>query len=83
MTMTPNHPLQRTAPEAARAAERERSVARLMARAAYGALPKRMGRNAEAGGIFRRMLRNAQRMPEHCRGAQHEWLASARQQLQA
>jgi hypothetical protein len=49
----------------------------------YGALLKRMGRDADAGEVFRRMLRNAERMPEHYREAQHEWLASARQQLQA
>ena len=41
-----------------------------------------MGRTAEAGEVFRRMLRNAERMPEHYREAQQEWLALARQQAQ-
>jgi hypothetical protein len=49
----------------------------------YGALLVRMGRGAEAGDIFRRMLRNADRMPEHYREAQHEWLALARGQMQS
>jgi hypothetical protein len=49
----------------------------------YGALLLRMGRSAEAGEVFHRMLRNANRMPEHYREAQHEWLALARQQMQA
>jgi hypothetical protein len=49
----------------------------------YGALLVRMGRGAEAGDIFRRMLRNADRMPEHYREAQHEWLALARGQVQS
>jgi len=49
----------------------------------YGALLVRMGRIGEAGEIFSRMLRNAQRMPEHYREAQHEWLALARGQAQA
>ena len=44
----------------------------------YGALLLRMGRTAEAGEVFRRMLRNAERMPEHYREAQQEWLALAR-----
>jgi len=48
----------------------------------YGALLQRMGRGAEAGDIFRRMLRNADRMPEHYREAQHEWLALARERVQ-
>jgi hypothetical protein len=48
----------------------------------YGALLLRMGRSAEAGEVFRRMLRNAERMPEHYREAQQEWLALARQQAQ-
>jgi hypothetical protein len=48
-----------------------------------GALLVRMGRGAEAGDIFRRMLRNADRMPEHYREAQHEWLALARGQVQS
>jgi hypothetical protein len=49
----------------------------------YGALLVRMGRSAEAGEIFRRMLRNAERMPEQYREAQQEWLALARGQVQA
>jgi hypothetical protein len=49
----------------------------------YGALLVRMGRAAEAGEIFRRMLRNAERMPEQYREAQEEWLALARGQMQA
>jgi hypothetical protein len=48
----------------------------------YGALLLRMGRTADAGEVFRRMLRNAERMPEHYREAQQEWLALARQQAQ-
>ena len=47
----------------------------------YGALLARMGRTAEAGDIFQRMLRNAERMPEHYREAQQEWLALARAQV--
>jgi hypothetical protein len=47
-----------------------------------GALLVRMGRTAEAGEIFRRMLRNAERMPEQYREAQDEWLTLARQQVQ-
>lgn len=49
----------------------------------YGALLVRMGRTAEAGEIFRRMLRNAERMPEQYREAQGEWLALARQQVRS
>jgi hypothetical protein len=49
----------------------------------YGALLLRMGRVAEAGELFRRMLRNAERMPEHYREAQHEWLALAREQVKS
>jgi hypothetical protein len=41
----------------------------------YGALLVRMGRNAEAGEIFNRMLRNAARLPEQYREAQEQWLA--------
>jgi hypothetical protein len=48
----------------------------------YGALLQRMGRAAEAGDIFRRMLRHAERMPEHYREAQREWLALAREHVQ-
>lgn len=46
----------------------------------YGALLARMGRKQEAEEIFRRMLRNAERMPEHYREAQYEWLTLARRQ---
>jgi hypothetical protein len=49
----------------------------------YGALLARMGRTAEAAEVFRRMLRNAERMPEHYREAQAEWLAAARGQMQS
>ena len=49
----------------------------------YGALLHRMGRSAEAADVFRRMLRNAARMPENYREAQQEWLALAREQVQA
>lgn len=49
----------------------------------YGALLARMGRSAEAGEVFRRMVRNAERMPEHYREAQREWLALARGQMQS
>ena len=49
----------------------------------YGALLLRMGRVAEAGELFRRMVRNAERMPEHYREAQHEWLTLARGQMQS
>ena len=48
-----------------------------------GALLQRMGRTAEAGEIFQRMLRNAERMPEHYREAQQEWLAAAREQVRS
>jgi hypothetical protein len=47
----------------------------------YGALLARMGHAAEARDIFQRMLRNAERMPEHYREAQQEWLALARAQV--
>jgi len=49
----------------------------------YGALLVRMGRTGDAAEIFRRMLRNADRMPEHYREAQREWLTLARGQMQA
>jgi hypothetical protein len=48
----------------------------------YGALLQRLGRANEAGDIFRRMLRHAERMPEHYRDAQREWLARAREHVQ-
>ena len=49
----------------------------------YGALLKRMGHSAEAGDIFSRMLRHAERMPDHYRDAQREWLALAREQVRS
>jgi hypothetical protein len=49
----------------------------------YGALLLRMGRTADAGEVFRRMLRHAERMPEHYREAQHEWLSLARGHTQS
>jgi hypothetical protein len=49
----------------------------------YGALLVRMGRKAEAGEIFNRMLRNAARQPEQYRETQEEWLALAREQTKA
>jgi hypothetical protein len=48
----------------------------------YAALLARMGKSTEAGEVFRRMLRNAERMPEQYREMQREWLAAAREQLQ-
>jgi len=53
------------------------------ARWRYGALLVRMGKTAEAGDIFRRMLRNAERMPEQYREAHDQWLALAREQTRA
>jgi len=47
----------------------------------YAALLARMGKSTEAGEVFRRMLRNAERMPEHYREMQRDWLAAAREQL--
>ena len=49
----------------------------------FGALLARMGRADEANEVFRRMLRNAERLPEHYREAQDQWLALARGQMQA
>lgn len=49
----------------------------------FGALLARMGRADEANEVFRRMLRNAERLPEHYREAQNQWLALARGQMQA
>jgi hypothetical protein len=49
----------------------------------FGALLARMGRADEAKEVFRRMLRNAERLPEHYREAQDQWLALARGQMQA
>lgn len=52
------------------------------ARWRYGALLKRLGRTVEAQEAFQRMLRNAERQPQHYRDAQREWLGLARQNLQ-
>jgi hypothetical protein len=49
----------------------------------YGALLVRLGHMPEAQEVFRRMLRNAERMPGHYREAQGEWLDLARQTVQA
>ena len=48
----------------------------------YGVLLLRTGRGAEADAVFQRMLRNANRMPEHYREAQGEWLALAEKEIQ-
>jgi hypothetical protein len=49
----------------------------------YGALLKRTGQADAAHTVFNGMLRNAQRMPDHYRDAQREWLSLARENLQA
>lgn len=49
----------------------------------YGALLVRVGRVAEGQETFRRMLRNAERMPPHYREAQGEWLSLARRSVEA
>ncbi len=49
----------------------------------YGALLRRLGRAAEAREVFRRMLRNGERMPAHYREAQRGWLDLARESMQA
>jgi hypothetical protein len=49
----------------------------------YGALLARLGRTLDAQEVFRRMLRNAERLPEHYRDAQKAWLDLARQNMQA
>lgn len=49
----------------------------------YGALLARTGRAAQAQNVFQHMLRNAERMPGYYRDAQREWLALARQSVQA
>lgn len=48
----------------------------------YGALLTRLGRPAEAQEVFRRMLRNAERLPGHYREAQSQWLSMARDNMQ-
>jgi len=49
----------------------------------YADLLARMNRAAEAREVVQRMLRNSERMPEHYREAQGEWLKLARQSQQA
>lgn len=49
----------------------------------YAALLKRLGRDQDAKEVFRRMLRNAERLPAHYREAQRDWLDLARQNMQA
>jgi len=49
----------------------------------YGALLSRLGRAEDAQEVFRRIVRNAERMPEHYRDAQKDWLDLARRQMQA
>lgn len=49
----------------------------------YGALLVRLGRRPDAQEVFRRMLRNAERMPGHYREAQGQWLDLARETMQA
>jgi hypothetical protein len=48
----------------------------------YAELLSRMNRTPEAREVMERMLRNSQRMPDHYRDAQGEWLKLARQTLQ-
>lgn len=49
----------------------------------YGALLRRLGRVEDAHAVFRRMLRNAERLPSHYRKAQRSWLDRAREEMQA
>jgi hypothetical protein len=49
----------------------------------YGALLTRLGRKADAQVVFLRMLRNAERQPQHYRDAQRDWLKLARESMQA
>jgi hypothetical protein len=49
----------------------------------YGALLARLGRVQDAHEVFRRMLRNAERLPQHYREAQKTWLDLARQSVHA
>jgi len=49
----------------------------------YGALLKRLGRADAAQDVFRRMLRNAERLPQHYREAQKDWLDLARESVNA
>ena len=49
----------------------------------YGALLQRLGRAEDAREVFRRMLRNAERLPSHYREAQRDWLELARERMQA
>jgi hypothetical protein len=49
----------------------------------YGALLRRLGHPHDAQEVFRRMLRNGERMPAHYRDAQRDWLDLARDSMQA
>lgn len=49
----------------------------------YGALLQRLGRADDAHEVFRRMLRNAERLPSHYREAQRDWLDLARERMHA
>lgn len=49
----------------------------------YAALLARLGRSEDAREVLRRMVRNGERMPEHYRDAQKDWLDLARQQIHA
>jgi hypothetical protein len=49
----------------------------------YGLLLRRLGRSDDAKAVFQRMLRNAERQPQHYREAQHDWLKLARESAQA
>ena len=49
----------------------------------YGALLRQLGRGEDAQEVFRRMLRNAERLPSHYRDAQRDWLDLARESMQA
>jgi len=49
----------------------------------YGALLARLGRTLDAQEVFRRMLRNAERLPSHYRDAQKAWLDLARERIHA
>jgi hypothetical protein len=48
----------------------------------YGALLRRLGRAQDAHEVFRRMLRNAERQPQHYRESQRAWLNLAREGMQ-
>jgi len=48
----------------------------------YGALLSRLGRTQDAQEVFRRIVRNGERMPPHYREAQRDWLDLARRNMQ-